>query len=905
MPCTRGGTRDSLRRWLLLFAVLVLAMAMSTGGCANAPDDGDRAGSGDDASDSAAPGHPSGDGADARKPGDVVDSGEGGDAASRDGTPSDNAAVPVLTSIAPAQAAVGSAATTIVVTGTDFVARSVVQLDGAALATSFVSKTELRATIPAASMASVQTLHVTVGTAPPGGGASEDLPFEVVNPAPAITSLAPSSAPLGSPATVLTVTGASFVNGAKVVFDGVDLVTTFGSDTSVSATIPAAKLAASGSYNVTVVNPAPGGGASSAIAFTVTNPTVTVTSVTPQTVAINAAATAIQILGTGFVSASAVSFNGTTIASSTVDAKHMTATIPAALLTNASDFPVVVTNPQPGGGVSTPVMFHVVYPAPTATSLSPSGVVLGTAPPTLTVTGSGFVAGKTQIAFDGALVTSSVIDASHVSATLTTQQMLSARTIQVTVVNPSPGGGTSAPALSFVVSNPVPVASALSPSSALEGSGDTVVTVTGSSFVDGAGVAAKGSVVMIGQSALVTSFVSATQISATIPSAMLGAAKTLSLVVSNPAPGGGTSGALTFTVTNPGPTVTSVSPSSTTAPAQDTTITLTGTGFVNGNGVAANGSQARNGLAPLVTTFVSATTLTAVLPASHLASAATLSISVTNPQPGGGASGAIYFTVNNPAPTVSSVSPALLYFGAGDTTITLTGAGFVGGSVVKSNGATLASSTQSATQITATVPAAQLSTIGALSITVTNAAPGGGVSAAKTIQVACNTSGVDYALGALNQATSIPLSFTGVSVPTANRIIQTVTAGADLCPAVADATQAEPYRAYVVQNTLGQTASLSAWAACSSTANDAFLTFYKQATLPSDLEQCTGFVAEGKVGTGGHDSPESAGATFCPGLVGADALSLPACGRAVVLIQPFSITSTSYTPPPTLKIQLQ
>ena len=112
-------------------------------------------------------------------------------------------------------------------------------------------------------------------------------------------------------------------------------------------------------------------------------------------------------------------------------------------------------------------------------------------------------------------------------------------------------------------------------------------------------------------------------------------------------------------------------------------------------------------------------------------------------------------------------------------------------------------------------------------------------------------------------------------------------------------------RAFVVQNTLGQTASLSAWAACSSSTNDAFLTFYKQASLPSDLEQCTGYVAEGTLGTGGHASPESAGASFCPGLVGADALSLPACGRAVVFVQAFSITSSSYTPPPTLKIQLQ
>src|SRR4051812_37391637 len=60
----------------------------------------------------------------------------------------DEAGVPEVTAITPNKATVGSVGPSIIVSGNNFVPRSIVQLDGAPLATSFVSATELRATIP-------------------------------------------------------------------------------------------------------------------------------------------------------------------------------------------------------------------------------------------------------------------------------------------------------------------------------------------------------------------------------------------------------------------------------------------------------------------------------------------------------------------------------------------------------------------------------------------------------------------------------------------------------------------------------------------------------------------------------------------------------------------------------------
>ena len=115
----------------------------------------------------------------------------------------DEALAPVVTSVDPAKATVGSVGPSVVVSGTNFVSRSIVQLDGAPLATSFVSGTELRATIPTSKLTSVGVLRLSVGTSPPGGGASKEVTFEVVNPGARLTSLSPLSVVAGSGATAL------------------------------------------------------------------------------------------------------------------------------------------------------------------------------------------------------------------------------------------------------------------------------------------------------------------------------------------------------------------------------------------------------------------------------------------------------------------------------------------------------------------------------------------------------------------------------------------------------------------------------------------------------------------------------------------------------------------------------
>jgi hypothetical protein len=96
-------------------------------------------------------------------------------------------------------------------------------------------------------------------------------------------------------------------------------------------------------------------------------------------------------------------------------------------------------------------------------------------------------------------------------------------------------------------SNPVPVISTISPVSVSAGSSAITLTVNGSNFVAGATVNWNGS-------ALSTTFVSAAQLTASVPAASLATAGTATVTAVNPTPGGGTSNTVNFTVTAAGDT---------------------------------------------------------------------------------------------------------------------------------------------------------------------------------------------------------------------------------------------------------------------------------------------------------------------------------------------------------------
>jgi C1A family cysteine protease len=89
------------------------------------------------------------------------------------------------------------------------------------------------------------------------------------NPAPWASSLSPASATAGGTAFTLTVNGSNFVNGSTVQWNGNNRTTTFVNSTQLTTVISAADIATAGTASVTVFTPAPGGGTSNALSFTI------------------------------------------------------------------------------------------------------------------------------------------------------------------------------------------------------------------------------------------------------------------------------------------------------------------------------------------------------------------------------------------------------------------------------------------------------------------------------------------------------------------------------------------------------------------------------------------------------------------------------------------------------------
>jgi YVTN family beta-propeller protein len=218
------------------------------------------------------------------------------------------------------------------------------------------------------------------------------------------------------------------------------------------------------------------------------------------------------------------------------------------------------------------------------------------------------------------------------------------------------GGGTSPSSINPPTSsgsNPAPTITTISPNSTVAGGAAFTLTINGTNFV-------AASMVNFGGSAPATTFVNSTQLTAAIPAASIASTGTPAVTVTNPAPGGGTSKAINFTITsggpNPVPTIQILFPSCAPAgePVQLAVIGPNNAGFVAGSVVRWNGSDRPT------TSDGSINGLTAQISASDVAAAGTATVTVFNPPPGGGSSNSLTFTITTGAvdPRSIAVDPA-------------------------------------------------------------------------------------------------------------------------------------------------------------------------------------------------------------------------------------------------------
>ncbi|UOQ99608.1 IPT/TIG domain-containing protein [Hymenobacter sp. 5317J-9] len=578
-------------------------------------------------------------------------------------------AAPTITSFTPTAGGPGA---TVTITGTNLTGATAVTLNGVAI-TGFtvVNATTITFTVP--TTATSGTIAVTT----PGGTVTSTGTFTFNAPAaaPTITSFTPTSGPVG---TTVTVTGTNFTGATGATLNGT-AVTNFMvmSATSVMFDVPTG--ATSGTIAVTT----PAGTGTSTGTFTVSAPVVTpvISALSPNAQVAGGPAVTLTVTATGITPTTTVNFNGVSYTQTSSTATTVTVTIPASVLATAGSFPVTLTN---SAGTSNAFTFVVSNPSTAgAFETFEAGTKTSYTAGTVTLTSGVWN-------FANALIGDSFADKFN---GLKSARIRTAGAISMNFDKPN-GAGT-------IIINSALYGTDTGGSFLLEISTDGGTTYT---TVPGAPATLTATLTpytfTVNQAGNVRLRISntVTTTTSTSPRVIIDDISISDFAAPN----------------NPVPVITSITPNSVVV-GNVGNVTLVGTGFTSASTVVVNGATIPTTVIP--STFVSATQITAAVPAA--APIGTYTVTVVNPTPGGGTSNGVTFTIVAPVPTITSFTPTS---GGPGTTVTVTGTNLLGATAVRIGSFNVPNfSVVSATSITFVVPSGTGSVTGVITVVT----PGG------------------------------------------------------------------------------------------------------------------------------------------------------------------------------------
>lgn len=338
------------------------------------------------------------------------------------------------------------------------------------------------------------------------------------------------------------------------------------------------------------------------------------TSINPTSANQNSPPFDMTVLGSNFDGGSKVLIDAQEITTAFVDPGRLIGHVPASVLAVGGPHQVQVRNE--GGNRSNALTLTILIPAPTLTSIAPRVVVVGSGALTLFASGANFVSGAVVLV-DGTSVTTTFTNSQNLRATVPASFFTTPGTRLVGVRNPD-GKLSSTTTLEVIL--PTTVVSSILPATVIVGGPGFSMTVRGSNFKSGA-------VVFFDQTPLVTRFVSATQLEADVPSALISTIAVHAISAQNL--GESPSNQVIFQVFPDPPLIGSLDPPSVIAGAGDLTVTITGEKFQPGAVVVA-GLQGER----LDTTVINSQRLQARVPAALMQAANNLLMAVVNPDTG-------------------------------------------------------------------------------------------------------------------------------------------------------------------------------------------------------------------------------------------------------------------------------
>ena len=206
-------------------------------------------------------------------------------------------------------------------------------------------------------------------------------PTSASNPLPVLVTISPTSGPVFGPDLTLTVNGTGFLFGSVVQWNGFNMPTVFVSSSKLTALLPAELFKPFNVYpnpnglppQITVLNPPPGGGTSSAATFTLNYNVPAIASISPTSVPAGSMSFPMQIQGTNLYGAS-IYWNGLLQQNygGGFDNNSAGIAVPYNMVASPGTVSITAKTPSPGGGTSAPVTFAITAPV-TAQNAKPTG----------------------------------------------------------------------------------------------------------------------------------------------------------------------------------------------------------------------------------------------------------------------------------------------------------------------------------------------------------------------------------------------------------------------------------------------------------------------------------------------------------------------------------------------------
>jgi hypothetical protein len=374
---------------------------------------------------------------------------------------------PAITDLSPKGVVAGGTGFDLQVYGADFMSGSKVRWDGVDLeGETQLSSRQLRVPVPAIRVASAKAVKVTVYTPEPGGGESGVMAFNVSSRPPIVTGLSLQSVIAGRSGYLIGIYGANFLPESIAEWNGSGRPTQFISSGQLTITLQAGDIAAAGTGRITVMNP---GGVRSnekgleVVALPVGSPEIQ--RLIPDTVEVGGIGFTLVVQGSGYVAGSVVEWNGQGKVTKYGSGGQLSAEILASDIRDvAESYGVVVRNPgggasaqglepsDTGSGTSNTGVVSKRNPGPEVTGLSPAAVVAGSGGLQLTISGGGYVEGKSVVSWNDIGLASSYVSKTELRVEVPAGYVATEGTATIEVRNPSPGGGSMAKTLTILPS---------------------------------------------------------------------------------------------------------------------------------------------------------------------------------------------------------------------------------------------------------------------------------------------------------------------------------------------------------------------------------------------------------------------------------------------------------------------